>query len=151
MGKYVYLYDFIYLRQNMSYSVLFNLFNKKILMSDNFKVNRLLKKIEDTKLTYKGCFMSDFEYEDPAVKKFIDDIVEYSFGGFLIVDKDKAPVQFPSEVYVRGYDEEDNALVLKYLNRDLNKCKSREFKLFEDRVCEGIYDNFMTLTLFFME
>ena len=144
----MYLYDFIYLRQNMSYSVLFNLFNKKILMSDNFKVNRLLKKIEDTKLTYKGCFMSDFEYEDPAVKKFIDDIVEYSFGGFLIVDKDKAPVQFPSEVYVRGYDEEDNALVLKYLNRDLNKCKCIEFQFFEHRVCEGIYDNFMTLTLF---
>lgn len=148
MRKYVYLYNFIYLRQNSDSSILFNFFNKKRLLSDNYNVNKLLRRIEETRLTYKGCFISDLEYMDPFVKKFINDVVEYSFGGFLMVDTDKAPVQFPSEVYVRGYSEEDNDIALQYSNKDLNKCKSKKFKLFEDRVCEDIYDNFMTLTLF---
>lgn len=125
MAYYLYLYGFTYLNQNSSSTFLFNVYNKKKLLSNHPVVYKVLYKINRTKLTYKGCFLSEREYQNPIVKSLIRNIVEYSFGGFIITEKDKSPIQFPSEIYIQRFNRNDNQLSKKFENKDLNKYRGK--------------------------
>ena len=148
MSEYLYLYSFVYLRQNSSSSILFNVFNRKRLISNSPVINDILYRIEKTNLTYKGCFLSRSENQDPTVLDFLQKIIEYSFGGLLSVNRGENPIQFPSDIYVQGFTRKDNELAKKFFDKDLNKYKGKKFKLFEERVCKKLLNNFISLTLY---
>ena len=148
MSEYLYLYSFVYLRQNSSSSILFNVFNRKRLISNSPVINDILYRIEKTNLTYKGCFLSRSENQDPTVLDFLQKIIEYSFGGLLSVNRGENPIQFPSDIYVQGFTRKDNELAKKFFDKDLNKYKGKKFKLFEERVSKKLLNNFISLTLY---
>ena len=146
MVTFLYLYNFVYLRQNINSSLLVNIYNKKKIFTNDELVNNILHRVEKNKLTYNGCVLTKEECSHPEVKLFLKNIVDDSFGGLIETNRNEFPVQFPAEIFIKSYTEKDKELALSYNIGD--RKTNKRMKSYLERVSENLFSNFVTLTVY---
>lgn len=146
MVTFLYLYNFVYLKQNTTSSLLVNIYNKEKLSTNSSPINNILSRIEKNRLTYNGCVLTKEECACPEVNIFLKNVVDLSFGGVVETKRNEIPVQFPAEVFIKSYTDEDEKLSLAY---DIaNRKNGKKVKAYLERVSENIFDNFISLTVY---
>lgn len=145
MLDYLYIYAFVYLKQNSNTSILFNVYNKKRIVSSNPNVFKIVTRICNSQLTYKGCVVFKRELLDPFVCGFINEILEFSFGGYMKVKKKEMPIQFPSEIFVSDYTEIENRILSYDFNSKLYK---NEYDSLVNKMCKDMMQNFIVFTIY---
>lgn len=145
MIDYLYVYAFVYLKQNSNTSILFNVYNKKRIVSSNPNVYKIVSRIFRSQLTYKGCVIFKKEFLDPIVRDFINKVLEFSMGGYMKVKKGEMPIQFPSEIFVSDYTDIEN----KILSYDFtSKRYKNEYDSLFSKISKEMMQNFIGLTIY---
>ena len=145
MIDYLYVYAFVYLKQNSNTSILFNVYNKKRIVSSNSNVYKIVSRICRSQLTYKGSVIFKKELLDPIVCDFINKVLEYSMGGYMKVKKGEMPIQFPSEIFVSDYTDIEN----KILSYDFtSKRYKNEYDSLFSKISKEMMQNFIGLTIY---